>query len=405
MKKSFKETERQVEIIDEADVVVAGGGPAGLAAAICAARNGADVLLIERYGCLGGMATGGLVIQLDNYCNGKDVVVRGIAEEMWRRLEQQKATDIPAWFKRKNVLFDPEAYKWISLQMAEEAGVRMLLHAWAVSTICKDGNIEGLILESKSGRQAVQGRLFIDGTGDGDVACWAGAPFEHGRQGIGVVARAGNVDYQAYREFTRSHPNEWAPIETEARKKGLYRPEVSWRNDVIWFNNGIDADALSVKDLTSVEIQTRKKIQESLQFYRANVAGFEKAFLLDTASQIGTRESRRIICEHTLSSADISGKIFEDSIGKGNRWDKDLITYDIPYRCLIPRNVNNLVVAGRCMSTTHETHNITRTIPLCMVTGQAAGTAAALALKTGVRPAKVEIAKLQQMLREQGANL
>ena len=407
MESSFRERERDVDIIAEADVVVAGGGPAGVAAAVSAARQGVRVVLIERYGCLGGMATGGLVIQLDNYCNGEQIIVKGLGEELWKRLDRLNAAYVPPWFRRKNVLFDPEAFKWIAQEMVQEAGVEVILHAWVVDVVCKDGNIQGVIIESKSGRQAIRGRVFVDGTGDADLACWAGAPFETGLHRIGVVSRAANVDYEAFREWLKATADtaEGKRVRAEIAERGLLGPHASWRNDVVWFNSGVSADALDVRDLTRVELDIRRKIHETITFYRDNVPAFKDAYLLDTASQVGTRESRRILGPYVLTMDDLAGSRFEDCIGRGNRWDKDGDVFDIPYRCLLPQHVDNLVVAGRCISVTHDAHNITRTIPLCMVTGQAAGVAAAMAAKEAMPPSQVDIGDLQKTLKAQGANL
>jgi hypothetical protein len=404
---SIQEPARSVPVVDEAEVVVVGGGPAGVAAAVSAARTGADVLLIERYGCLGGLATGGLVMALDCY-GGREIVIRGFAEEVWRKLDDEGCARRYPTEKKVVILFDPEALKYIYLGLASEAGVSLLLHSWAVGLVMKEGAVEAVLTESKSGRQAVRGKVFVDATGDADLVAWAGAPCEAGKHpvGVGLVARLGAVDWGRYQRFVKEQPEEWRRLLDRYRQAGgLSGGAGSWREDVVWNNNGIPGDGLDVRDLTRIEVAVRQKMWDFWRFYKQHLPGFENSFLLDTASQIGVRETRRPLGSYVLTKADVTaGRSFPDAIGVGNLWNGEGC-YDIPYRALLPHGVTNILVAGRCISADHQTHDFTRTIPVCMVTGQGAGVAAALAARGGCPTGEVDLQALQAELRKQHVNL
>jgi len=400
-----QEAARSLAVIDEAEVVVVGGGPAGVAAAVSAARAGADVLLVERYGHLGGLATGGLVILLDCYSDGDEIVIGGFAREVWERLESEACARPYPSEKKTAILFDPEALKYVYLKLAQEAGVRFLLHSWVAAVVKEDGAITAIVTESKSGRQAVRGTVFVDASGDADLVAWAGAPFELGKHdiGIGLVARLGGADWPRYRQFISEEPGEWKRLSEEYRRSGgLGGAVMAWRDDVVWNNNGIPGDGLDVKDLTRVEVTLRQKMWGYWRFYREHVPGFENSFLLDTASQIGVRETRRPLGRYQLTMDDVkAGRAFPDSIGVGNLWSGPG-RYDIPYRALLPQGVANLLVAGRCISADHQAHDITRAIPPCMVTGQGAGVAAALAARSRSAVDQLDLGALRaELLRQQ----
>jgi hypothetical protein len=402
------EPERRLEVMEEAEVVVAGGGPGGVAAAVAAAREGAEVLLVERYGYLGGLATGGNVIGLPPFEEGGEQVIRGLAHEFRAALEAEGHARRPADAWRADVCeFDPEAWKALSLSLCREAGVRFLFHAWIAAAICRDGAVEALAIESKSGRQAVRGRFFVDGTGDGDVLAWAGAPFEKGDHRIGVVPRIGAVDIDRFDSWRRAHSADWEQLceEMKGRFGAVWAGGRSYRDDVTWFNSGIPGDALDVRDLTRVEIELREQIAEVHALYRGRVPGFENSFLLDTAPQIGTRESRRIAGPYQLTLEDLSGGAFPDSVGLGNRYDREGHVWQFPYRCLVPAGVGNALASGRCISTTHEAHEFTREIHNCLTVGQAAGAAAALCVRSGVPASEIDVSELQSRLAALGARL
>jgi len=401
------EPSRTIDVIESADIVILGGGPAGCAAAVAAGRLGADVLLIERYGCLGGMATGGLVILLDSYGMRGEILMSGLAVEFLDRLKERNAVRTPEWFRLENPVYCPETLKYISLVMAEQARCRFLFHAWAVNAIVKNDRIDAVIIESKSGRQAIQGKMFIDCTGDGDSAEWAGVPHENTRSpfGLGLDAQITNVDFNSFRAFTKNHKEQWDKLVEKAKEADVtLRPTAGWRNDRAWINTKYPGDALDVGDLTKCEIEMRKHLMRFYEFYRANVPGFENATFLNTASQVGTRESRRIIGDYVMKDADVPGGRFDDSIGTGVAWTGPQAgkPFDFPYRSLVPKKINNLLFAGRCISSDHTAHQNTRVIPNCWVTGQGAGAAAALSLRERCAPSKLAIDRIQTALRKQG---
>jgi len=399
---------RELEVIEQAEVVVAGGGPGGVAAAIAAGREGADVLLVERYGYLGGLATGGNVIALPPFEEGGDQVIQGLAHEFRATLEGKGAARRPASAWRENVCeFDPEAWKVLSLSACREAGVRFLFHAWVAAVIAGDGTVEAIVIESKSGRHAVRGRVFVDATGDGDVLAWAGAEFEKSDHRIGLVPRIGAVDIDRFEQWRAENAGEWGAVCTEMQERfgAVWGAGRSYRDDVTWLNNGVAGDALDVRDLTRVEVTLREQIAGVHALYRERVPGFEDSFVLDTAPQIGTRESRRITGLHRLTLEDLAGGRFEDSVGLGNRYDIEGHVWQFPYRCLVPSGIANGLATGRCISTTHEAHEFTREIHNCLTVGQAAGAAAAMASRAGTPVAEIDVSDLQSRLRRQGARL
>jgi hypothetical protein len=405
---TIEEPARQLEVIEQADVVVAGGGPGGVAAAIAAAREGADVLLVERYGYLGGLATGGNVIGLPPFEEGGDQVIQGLAREFRSTLEARGDARSPAGAWRADGFdFDPEAWKALSLSLCREAGVRFLFHSWIAASMANDGSIEAIAIETKSGRLAIRGKVFVDGTGDGDVLAWAGAAFEKSDHRIGLVPRFGAIDYGRFDSWRKEAAGPWEAFcaEMKARVGEAWHPIHSYRDDVTWLNNGLPGDALDVRDLTRIEITLREKIAEVHALYRERVPGFEESFVLDTAPQIGTRESRRITGPYRLTLDDLSGGRFEDSVGLGNRYDIEGHVWQFPYRCLVAERIENGLATGRCISTTHEAHEFTREIHTCLVVGQAAGVAAAIAVKYGAAVSQIDVADLQSRLRAQGARL
>jgi ribulose 1,5-bisphosphate synthetase/thiazole synthase len=399
---------RELEVIEQAEVVVAGGGPGGVAAAIAAGREGADVLLVERYGYLGGLATGGNVIALPPFEEGGDQVIQGLAHEFRATLEGKGAARRPASAWREDVCeFDPEAWKVLSLSACREAGVRFLFHAWVAAVIAGDRTVEAIVIESKSGRHAVQGRVFVDATGDGDVLAWAGAEFEKSDHRIGLVPRIGAVDIDRFEQWRAENAGEWGAVCSEMQERfgAVWGAGRSYRDDVTWLNNGVVGDALDVRDLTRIEVTLREQIAGVHALYRERVPGFEDSFVLDTAPQIGTRESRRITGLHRLTLEDLAGGRFEDSVGLGNRYDIEGHVWQFPYRCLVPSGIANGLATGRCISTTHEAHEFTREIHNCLTVGQAAGAAAAMASRAGTPVAELDVSDLQSRLRRQGARL
>jgi hypothetical protein len=443
--KTVREKAREVRVCHEADVVVVGGGPGGHSAAIAAARNGARTVLLERYGHLGGMATGGIVIQIPHMSDGgKEPVIAGLCLEWLERLDVIGGTLRPrmedlgssneklvSWWRRfmGNVIngriehtawVDPELLKCVLNDMVEEAGVKLFLHSWGTRAIVDNGRVQGVVFESKSGRQAVLGKVTIDGTGDGDLLPSAGAEFDKtispsSRSSmLALVFRLGNCDYQAYCDFRESEPEKHQELMKELAEVAGTRllPLPSPRNDVMWVNNWIpNLDCTNVEDLTRLEVEMRKIMRRGHDFMKKNIPTFENSFILDTASQTGTRGSRRLIGEYILTREDLqSSKKFKDTIAVFPRLGPPGQTGEvkhvyIPLRALVPNKIEGLLVAGRSFSSEEEANNMANLIPHCIAMGQAAGTAAALALKQGTSVRRVDYRALQENLSDQGVLL
>jgi len=412
-------------IFGEYDVVVVGGGTAGVAAAVASARNGANTLLIERYGFLGGTMTAGLVNPFMTFHAGKEQIIHGIFQEIIDRLKALNGYD------EKTKAFDPEMMKIVCDQMVKEAGVKLMLHTCAIDAVMQSNIIRGVEVHNKSGRQIVLGKVIVDATGDGDIAVMAGAPYEKGRKEDGLTQpmtlnfRMGGVKVE--KMPTREEMNK---LFEEAKKRGeitIPRENLLWffttRKGEIHFNTTrvIKVDGTKVEDLTYAEIEARRQMIELINFLKKNVPGFEDAYLLMSGTQIGVRETRRIIGEYVMTEEDIlMARKFPDVIARGS-YPIDIhsptgegtiikgpppgASYDIPYRSLIPQKIDNLIIAGKCISATHEAHAAIRIIPIVVAIGQASGTAAALSAKLNIPPRKLDISLLQKTLKEQGANL
>ena len=397
------EPARDIPIIEEPDVLVIGGGPAGVAAAIAAGRAGAKTVLVERYNHLGGLWTGGLVLPLLSTHavdkKGKhQQVIYGIGDEMAQRLRQ-----LDMAIHEVNPVVDPEAAKYVFDVMIKESSVKMLYHCWASNVLVKDGWIKAVILESKSGRVAVAPKMVVDGTGDGDILHLAGENYENMKYHIGLVHRLGNVD-----RIDRSSPGykkmdvgEPTPI-----------PSVNWYN----MHGEDDQNGIDLYTLSELQQKYRIQIWENTQKIRA-IPGHEQVFLLDTASQIGVRMSRILDGQYRLSLEDsMTFKKFDDVIGISGAWCTML--YDgrrvpvnerplwrIPYRSLLPKKTKNLIVSGRCFCFERALVEDTRIIGTCLVTGHGAGAAAAVAAQSTSSAIDVNIGKVQALLRQQNANL
>jgi hypothetical protein len=432
--KEIIEPKRRIPVVRDVDVVVVGGGPAGFVAAVAAARNGARTLLIERYGFLGGMATSALVGPF-GLRDRERPVVEGIPREFLDRLEAAGGALRSYRGRWEECGFDPEVVKYIADQMVEESGAELLLHSLTCHTLVADDGIQAVFIESKSGRQAITAKIFIDATGDGDIAALSGAPYEKGReeddllQPMTLMYRLGNVNVESLWD----DENALSEKMKEAREKGEMPPyrvcfgspgSAIYEGAISVNTTRLYGDATNVEDLTRAQVQGRKDVRKLVDFWRRHALAYSESRLIDTAIQVGVRETRRIIGEYVLTSDDVLHyRKFDDVIALGN-WPIDLHdptggtkqadigillkrdrAYQIPYRCLLPKKMDNLLVAGRCISTTREANGSTRVMPICMAIGQAAGTAAALAVaqKTGLR--NLEVSALQKRLLEQGAIL
>ncbi len=384
--------QRELPVLHKTDVLVVGAGPAGVAAALAARRTGAQVTLVDRYGCFGGLWTGGLVlIVVGLYAQGKQVT-RGIGEEMMKRLDKLDR-GIVNHHLGGNPTVDAEALKYVMVEMISEAGVDVFLHCWGVDAIVDGRNVKGAVFESKSGRQAILANVVVDCTGDGDLYAAAGAEYEHLKYRVGLVSRIGNLD-----KVDKSK------LKPGKKLKGL--GSITPIKGVNWVNmGGPDIDALNVADLTRLEMNHRRHIWKSVEKLR-KTPGYEKVYLMETAPQLGVRISRLLDGEHKLRFADVGArKKFPDCVGVGGEWNSKNPAWQIPYGTLVPKTVDNLLAAGRCISGEAKMADLFRVIPPCFVTGHAAGVAAALAVQDKCLPRQVEVPKLQKILKEQDAYL
>jgi hypothetical protein len=415
-----------------ADLVVVGGGPAGIAAAVAGARNGLKVVLLERYPYLGGLASGGMVLVLDDMCNGPEVSVRGLCAEMIERLErrglavtppeQDRCSDPTLWRKWSRwgvfdfhshvkpqpicyaTAFDPDGYKTVANEMVGEAGVEVRLHSWFSRAIVEEGRIRGVICDSKEGRHAVLGEAVIDATGDLDVAASAGAPFIAGSYIVTTVFRLGNVDTAAAERFEHEEPGTFATIDREAKRIIGGSWDKWWLKTplagIVWCNcpHMSGYDGLKVADLTRADAEGRKRIAKLVAFLRDKMPGFRDCVVVDVAPQLGIRQTRLLDGEYVVTKEDVTQRRhFADSIARGR-------DYYTPYRALLPRGVKQLLVAGRHYSASPAAQRISREIPPCMAMGEAAGVAAALANSAGVTVDAVDVRQVQRTLRAQGAD-
>jgi hypothetical protein len=319
-------------------------------------------------------------------------------------------------------MVNPELLKCVLNDMSNEAGVRQLLHTLGTQAIVVDNHIQGIVVECKSGRKAVLAKVIIDATGDGDVFAFAGAEYDgvidHNLRNsqLALVFRIGNIDYDKFVDFRTSNPEKWQEIRKEVDDIAGFHigPVPGSRNDVIWVNSFIRGlNPLNVDDLTWVEINVRKAMIPIYEYYKKRIPGFENSFIYDSASQIGTRGSRRLVGEYVLTREDAkSNTIFNDTVAvfpKGvplsMTEEQTPIDVGLPYRCLLPVSLDGLLVAGRCFSSDAVANTMFNIIPHCISMGQAAGTAAAIAVKNGVTPRKINYQELQKRLIAQGVSL
>jgi hypothetical protein len=442
MGSTITEERREIPVYGEYEVVVVGGGPAGIAAAVAAGRSGRSTLLVERYGFLGGAGT---AAGLSTFCglhakvHGEHRrVIRGICDDVLDRLERMSALREPHVLLQQRIqaqAYDISAYKIVADELVLGAKVKPLFHAFAVGvTKGSDDGIDAVIVETKSGRKAVRGAMFIDCSGDGDLAAWAGAPFEVG-DGKGnslypsTMYRISGVDPEKAGEAWDRIPQLMEEAERKGRrfprKKPIVRPQpnpIEWRANLTQIRNpdgsavsGIDADQLAYG-----EIEGRRQCWETFQFIKSVTPGFERAYIVEIAPQIGIRETRRVCGEYLLSEDDVLDCVdFPDAIGVNGwpveahvagsvdfRFQRGVRGFNqLPYRMIVPLRLDNLFVAGRCASMTHGGQSAARVSGPCFVMGQAAGTAADLALKAGVAPRRLDVSLLQRTLQRDGAYL
>ncbi|MET9992469.1 FAD-dependent oxidoreductase [Streptomyces mutabilis] len=447
------------------DVLVVGGGPAGFAAAVGAADTGADVVLVERYGFLGGNATAALVMPLMSFHNEHkqaafteagdtsrllptdhgegEPVVAGVLWQLLDRLTGRGGCLPPSPKTGYTVPFDPELFKFSLLEMMDEAGVRMLFHSFASGALpLDDGSGWRVVFETKSGPVVIDAGVVVDGTGDGDVATACGAPYEIGRPEDGLVQpmtlmfRVADFSRPDFADYVRDNPDQWRGVHglwdliEEARAAGELRLP---REDILFFATPHPREVAvnstrvnrvlgtSVWDLTRAEYAARRQLAQIDRFLRTRVPGFEESYVVQSGTHIGVRESRRVLGDYQLTGHDIlAARTFPDVIAHGAypvdihnpRGSGTILKrvprgsfYDIPLRCLIPRGTERLLVAGRCISGTHVAHSSYRVMPIAMATGHAAGVCAALTVRHGRGPRGLPYRMVQHELLRQGARL
>lgn len=445
--KVVKEPERTIPVAMKTQVVVVGGGPAGFGATIAAAQNDVDVLLIERYGFLGGVGTGGYSIFLplitlrliggvlsklvDNALKFGGVIHPSEAEKV------MKIDDLSMGMP--NTPYDTEVMKFVMNEMVEETGGKLLLDSLVVDAIVAENNqVKGVIIENKSGRTAILADIVIDATGDGDVMKAAGAPLRKPEKSLPLTLmfRMNNVNNDLLLEERRKNPGLISTLLKKAMDKNDldlppaperfvpgteksapiplidvgYLPPLPWhrKGEALIWGAHAQIDCTNAVDLSKAEIDTRKQVFEIARFLREYVPGFGESYLQDTAPQIGVRESRHIIGEYILTEDDIiTGRRFEDAVVESACWDRPSVPYCIPYRSLIPQKIEGILAAGRCLSITPKgfLQNSPRDIPTCMATGEAAATAAALAIRSNVDLRHLDPAVLREALLRSGARL
>ena len=442
---NWAEPPRQLPIYHRCDVLVVGGGPAGTAAAIAAARCGAEVTLLERYNHLGGLSTGGLVIWIDRMTDWDGApTIRGIAEELMMRLppdaiagpapDEWGSTDPTraAYWEARTAAFhgrvtwsptiDPERLKLLSQQMVLEAGVRLVYHSWAATPIVERDDagdaptVRGVVFESKAGRQAILAKVVVDCTGDGDMFGRAGAEsvadiepndVHHCMNTSWLFA---GVDMRRWLEFRAARSDEFNEFTRRGRETlGLFeRPFVSWRNDVALFMGPRQTgySGLDVDDLTEVEVRSHRLMAAHLDYFRAHAPGFENAYMMLSAPQLGVRHTRRLVgTGPVLRTQWPGGAVQPDEIGVSPAVSPKFPNISVPYGCLLPAKLDGLLAAGRHIACDRNSHGFMREIPQCWLTGQAAGAAAAKAVAQGVQPRAVDVSEVQRELLRQGVLL
>lgn len=460
MERWIEEPARRIPVVRDVDVLVVGGGAAGIGAAVGASRAGARTLLVERNGFLGGVAT---AVMMTTW-NVPSRCLAGISRELFEGLLKRGG----AIDGGPTIPYDPETFKEVAEGACLEAGVELLYYTWMAAPLRDGDTLHGVVVENKSGRQALAARVTVDCSGDADVAAAAGVPCVKGREKDGkmrpltILFRLGNVDIRRVVEYARTHPDQFTAdpnfqildldrglvrisgffdLVAEARARGELDKDCHYiRFEGVFPDRGTlfvnttrvyGRDGTSAWDLTEGSIEARRQMDQLLRFLVLKVPGCERAFRIDASSVIGVRETRRIRGEHLLTEEDIlAGRAYDDTVakawrhhGKGRNWHSPdgaegapsdptyrtmttgLQSFEIPYGCLVPLEVEGLVAAGRIISQTHEADMWTRGMYCCVMTGQCAGTAAALAARDGVAPRRLSVPSLHRELHRQGLDL
>jgi len=448
--KIYLEQAAEIPIADECDILVVGGGAAGHSAALAAARAGAKkIIILERYGYMGGDVTGGYVIMVPNLSWRNKSFVRGIQEEWFTRLEKipgavlgpgfdEIGSEDPLLIDRwkaihdcvsrtpgvpervtRAVYFEPNQLKieMDKMLLEEKDKIKVYYHCWATKPIMEGNEIKGIVFESKEGRKAIMSKVVIDATGDGDIFSQAGAPFndlsdpDTRVKATALVFRVAGVDFNAFDRWLRANPGMFRNIMDSLRKVAGFMvfPLPTNQDDMVWFNNFITGSCICVEDLTRTEIVVRDKIRDIIEFMRKAVPiAFKNAYLYDIAPQTGVRCSRRLKGEYIITVEDFAfHKEFDDVIA----WHSticqinDCAPIEIPYRAILPQKIDNLLCPGRHISADAVAIDWLVLIPQCVGTGQAAGVAAAVAVADSTTVRNVDIKKVQDILVEQDVPL
>ncbi len=419
--KSITVPQKEIPVINEVDVLVVGGGPAGIGAALASARENLKTMLIEQYGFLGGMWTAGLVNPLFDHENKG-----GIVMEIVDRLREVQGWRESPLARPKLDTFDPEKMKFLGDCMMTEANVSLLYHTFAVDSVVEGNTIKGVIVENKSGRSAVLAKIVIDCTGDGDIAARSGVPYEKGRpedgllQPMTMMFRLGNV------EFQQENGVEFCKL-MELAIEGGAEYELPFRNGwvihlptqgdaVVQHTHIYGLDATNAADLTKAEIEGRRQVMAAVDLLQNHVPEFKSTQLMQTPVNIGVRETRRIMGEYVLTREDlVDGRKFDDGVvdvtfgidihdpapeSEIRPQRGRMKPYQIPYRCLVPQKIDNLFVSGRCISGTHEAHASYRVTGDYMAMGEAAGIASELCLKDGLTPRELDGRQVKRVLKD-----
>ena len=445
--KQIQEVARTIPVMAETEVLVVGSGPGGLAAALASARQGADTMLMERFGCFGGNITQAGVETIAWYRHPQTIEAGGIGMEFERRAVDMNAAT-PEVQSISHALHT-ESFKYIADRLVIESGVRPLLHCYFVKPVMDGAKIVGIITESKSGRQAILARRVIDATGDADIAARCGAPYTQAplanRLGVTVTFACSGVDKKRFMEYVDDNPGayrQWA-ADTTGKEDNLFSPYIAepfqkareageipadieiagtWSSitdqgeasclNVVYI---LGHDCTDVRDLTRGEMEGRRQAMWAIEALNKYLPGFEKARLRNFSASLGTRESRKIIGRGSLSGDQVRSQArFEDAVGIFPEFLDAYGTvilpttgryFQVPYGIMLPQKVENLLVAGRAVGGDQESHAATRQMMCCAVTGQGAGVAAALSLQEGVSVAEVDINKLQTEIKKQGVRI
>lgn len=445
--KQIEESSRMIPVMAETDVLVVGSGPGGLAAALAAAREGVDTMLVERYGCFGGNITQAMVESIAWYRHEGTVESEGIGVEF-----EKRARDMGGSRREPQSLseaLDADMFKYVADKIVEESNIAPILHCLAVEAVMEGEVIRGIITESKSGRQAILAKRVIDATGDADIACRAGAPYhmdpKEKLQGLTVSFGCSGVDREKFLEYVKEHPSslkDWAKETTgkednlfstylsepfkKAREageipgnvlKGGYWSSLTEAGEATYMNMVymLGMDPTDVRDLTRAEIEGRQQTMWALSALKKYTPGFENAKLRTFGSSVGVRESRKIIGEYNITGHDVKNEArFEDSIGIFPEF-LDMFSlviipttgryFQVPYRIMVPQKVENLLVVGRCVAGDKISHAATRQMMCSTVTGQGAGVAAAVSIKDNVICRGVDIRRVQKALKKQGVRV